>query len=285
MTPPTPARHFLVAKNPDTDSTLPYLLRLPLGPDGLVLKARETWPRTSKVYCHRAAEGELHDELEIVDDVPVRSCVRRGVAVDLVLDRGREQRSQFVFTRMKGGREGIRWQSAKTAKSARPGVRVPGRRASGRTDLEIVVDTRERYPYKFTNQQASTVRAALPVGDDGVIVDGEAIAVVERKSLADLATGLSDGGLAFQMADLATRPRAAVVVDERYSQVFKNEFVDGGWLADLLARLQIRYPSVPIVFCETRKLAEEWTFRYPGAALAMHEEQPEDPAAERAWRD
>lgn len=36
----------------------------------------------------------------------------------------------------------------------------------------------------------------------------------------------------------------------------------GGTLADLLARVQVSYPSVPIVFCETRPLAEEWTFRF-----------------------
>jgi hypothetical protein len=39
---------FLVARNPDADSTLPYLLRLPLE-DGLVLKARESWPATARV--------------------------------------------------------------------------------------------------------------------------------------------------------------------------------------------------------------------------------------------
>lgn len=33
---------FLIASNPEEGSTLPYLLRIPLGPDGIVLKARET---------------------------------------------------------------------------------------------------------------------------------------------------------------------------------------------------------------------------------------------------
>lgn len=43
---------FVIALNPEEGSTLPYLLRLPLGAKGVILKARETWPRTSKVYCH-----------------------------------------------------------------------------------------------------------------------------------------------------------------------------------------------------------------------------------------
>ncbi len=46
------SRTFLVARNSDGDSKLPYLLRLPLE-DGLVLKAREAWPATARVYCHR----------------------------------------------------------------------------------------------------------------------------------------------------------------------------------------------------------------------------------------
>jgi hypothetical protein len=41
-------------------------------------------------------------------------------------------------------------------------------------------------------------------------------------------------------------------------------------VADGLAELQVRYPSVPIVFCETRQLAQEWAYRFLGAALEHH---------------
>ena len=37
---------------------------------------------------------------------------------------------------------------------------------------------------------------------------------------------------------------------------------------ELVARLQVRHPNVPIVFCDNRKFAEEWTYRFLGAALA-----------------
>jgi ERCC4-type nuclease len=176
---------------------------------------------------------------------------------------------------------GIFWQTARTTRASRPGIRVPGRRASWLSDITILVDTRERYPYKFAKQQASTVRHALPVGDYGILFDDRLVALVERKSLQDLAKSLTEGTLAYQLADLATYPRAAVVVEERYSAVFKHEHVPGGWLADLLARHQVRYPTVPIVFCETRPLTEEWTFRFLGAALAHHLDQPSNPTAPR----
>jgi hypothetical protein len=278
-------RRFVVARNPDPVSTLPFLLWLPVSAEGLVLRAKDSWPRTAKVFCFRAGDDEWHPGLEIVDDVAVQTCERRGVAIDLVLDRRQEHRSQFVFTRLKDGREAIFWQSARTARSSRPGVRIPGRRASSLRELTITIDTRERYPYRFAAQQTDTVRAALPVGDYGVVVDGVPVALVERKSLVDLAKGLNDGGLSFQMSELSGHPRAAVVVEDRYSSVFKHPHMPAGVMADLLARLQIRYPSVPIVFCDTRPLAEEWTFRFLGAALVAHLDEPSDPAAPKEWVD
>jgi hypothetical protein len=82
--------NFVVARSPDPDSRLPYLVRLPID-GGLILKVRDTWPA---------------DEPRLL----------------------------------------------------RPS---PGRLATGG-----VVDSREHYPYRFSKQQATTVRAALPAGDD-----------------------------------------------------------------------------------------------------------------------
>ncbi len=263
---PDPAL-FEVATNPDADSTLPFLIRLPLPTGELVLKARDSWPRTAKIYCHRAQEG-WPPMPELVEQVPIRSCQRRGVAIDLVLDRPRENRSQLVFTRIQGGREGIFWQTPRTTRQARPGIRVPRRLAAGLTELTILVDTRERYPYKFTQQQASTEHRILPAGDYGIEHDEQIIAVVERKSLHDLVHRIIDGQLTYALADLAALPRAAVVVEDRYSNLFKLEHTKPGFVTEMLAALSIRYPTVPIHFCETRPLAEEWTYRYLGAALA-----------------
>ena len=35
----------------------------------------------------------------------------------------------------------------------------------------------------------------------------------------------------------------------------------------------MRYPQVPIVFCETRPLAQEYSYRFLGAALAFADEE------------
>jgi hypothetical protein len=158
---------FLIARNPDAESTLPYLLRLPLD-GGIVLRSKSTWPTTARVFCFEG-EDEWPEQAEIVEDLEVRSCRRRGPAVDLVLARGSNNRSQFVFTQLKGGRPAVFWQTAKTAKAARPGARMPKRRASEQTDLVIAADTRERYAYRFPTQQAEVEKRALHAGDYAVL--------------------------------------------------------------------------------------------------------------------
>jgi hypothetical protein len=256
-------KELLIARNPEPDSSLPFLLRVPVPGGDLLLKARDTWPRTSKVYCHRLDVWPA--DAEVVERVPVRSCVKRGPAIDLVVDRARETRSQLVLARARG-REMIFWQSPRTAKQARPAVTLPTRRAAGHV-LEILVDSRERYAYAFTHQQATTVRRALPVGDYAAALDGDVVAAVERKSLPDLASSLLSGKLTYALAELAALPRAAIVVEDRYSALFKLEHVAPGRVAEALAEAQARFPAVPVFFAETRALAQEWTYRFLGAAL------------------
>lgn len=264
---PSVVPDFIVARNPEPDSTLPYLIRLPLGEQGLVLKTRETWPRTSKLYCHRAASWP--EEAEVIEQVPVRSCLKRGAAIDLVLDRGRESRSQLVMT-LARGREMIFWQTAKTAKKARPGVRTPQARAQGIADLEILVDSHERYAWSFAGEQVSTRKKALRAGDYGVEHEGVLLAVVERKSLEDLTSSLVNGKLQFQLVELASVPHAAIVVEERYSRIFSLAHVRPAVVADRIAECQARYPTVPIIFAETRPLAQQWTYRFLAACLDAH---------------
>jgi ERCC4-type nuclease len=166
------------------------------------------------------------------------------------------------------GREAIFWQTQKTARAANPSGRIP-RRRSLTEPVTITVDTRERYQYRFTQQPVETVRATVPAGDYAVHnPDGTILAPVERKSLDNLAATLSDGTLAFQMQRLAELPLAAVVIEGRYSGLHKLDHVDGNWLADQLARLEVRYPEVHIVFAGSRRHAEDWTYRFLTTAVA-----------------
>jgi hypothetical protein len=147
--------------------------------------------------------------------------------------RPRLARSQFVFTEIRG-RPAIFWQTQKTARAADPGARVPRRRALTE-GFTIAIDTRERYPFRFAGRDVSTERVALPAGDYGVRSEAGELAVVERKTIENSVVG-------------AKHP--------------------GGWLADIQARLQVRYPEVQVVFADSRRFAEEWTYRFLASALA-----------------
>ena len=257
-------RELLIAANPDPDSRLAYLLRVPFG-DGIVLRTSGTWPRTKALFCYPVPGGEWPEDPEIVERIPLRSCTRRGGAIDLVADRFRENRSQLVFTRARG-RDAVFWQSPRTRKQARPQVSLPTARAAGIAELEIIVDAHERYAYRFVAQQARVATRALPCGDYGIVIDDHLVAAVERKSVPDLVSTLSSGRLRFALGELAALPRGAVVVEGGYSQIFKQDRIRPALVADGLAECQVRWPDVPIVFCETRGLAEEWTYRYLAAA-------------------
>jgi hypothetical protein len=69
--------------------------------------------------------------------LPLRSCQRRGAAIDVIVQRSRENRSQLVFTTARG-RDAVFWQSPR-----------PTARAEGIEELQILVDAHEQYPYRF----------------------------------------------------------------------------------------------------------------------------------------
>jgi len=102
-----------------------------------------------------------------------------------------------------------------------------------------------------------------PAATYAVTIDAAVVAAVERKSLPDLVSSLTNGTLRYALGELSALPRAAVVVEDHYSQVFKLDRIRPAVVADGLAELQVRWPDVPIVFCETRQLAEEWTLPLP----------------------
>ncbi|HYA00860.1 MAG TPA: ERCC4 domain-containing protein [Candidatus Binatia bacterium] len=263
---------FVVARNPDPESRLPYLVRLPLE-GGLVLKAREPWPRATRVFCSQE-DASWDEAAEVVDEAEILVCRRRGAAIDLLLNRSQHARSQFVFTQARG-RPAVWWQTQKTAQAANPGARIPRGRAAGA--LTIVVDTREKYGWRFAGREVTLEHRALPAGDYAIGGDAPA-GVVERKTLENLAVSLSDGSLAFQLQRLVeVGSRAAIVVEGDYPDLFRTQPGRGSWLADMLGRLAVRYPEVPIVFAGSRRFAEEWAYRFFAAVAGDIPSNPAQP--------
>jgi hypothetical protein len=169
---------FEVAADPD--SSFPFLIRLPLPTGELVLKARDSWPRTAKVYCQRAENG-WRPQPKILERVPIP-------VLPAPWRRDRPPARPPVREPLAAGvhpHTGWPWGDLPADAAHHPprptrNPRSPPARCRARR-LTILIDTRERYPYKFAQQQASTERQALRAGDYGIAHDGEIIAVVERK--------------------------------------------------------------------------------------------------------
>jgi hypothetical protein len=65
-----------------------------------------------------------------------------------------------------------------------------------------------------------------------------------------------------------------VVRRRSYARIFTQPHLRGAVAADGLAELQVRYPNVPIVHCDSRKLAEQWTYRFLAAAYEWAHDEP-----------
>jgi len=262
------ARQFIIARNPAPGSRLPLLLSLPLAPHPLLLATRADWPVDKDLYCHELTEWPQGAEL--LDSVPVISCVRRGSSIELVLDRPQRRRSLFVFTANKYGNRLVFWRSERSMRATRPGVRAPQARGLD-GPMRVVIDTRERYPWRFATNPVTVERRRLPVGDYGVFDGEELAAVVERKKLKEFAAAAVNGQLALAMAELSTMPRAAVVIEGRLGKLLSpnDTRVRPGWLLNLTAALQAAYPNVPLLFAESGPLAADLAYRWLSACMSL----------------
>lgn len=139
---------------------------------------------------------------------------------------------------------------------------LPKQRSSGSRVLEITVDTREGGHPVFAHRKARVVRGHLPVGAFGVVVDGRQVAGIRLLTLDELIACLSDGRLEAQLAGLDSLPFGALIVEDRYAAVFKQRQVRPRVVAEILAESQVRWPRIPIVFADSRRLAHEWAYRF-----------------------
>ena len=274
-----PLSAFWIGRNA-ASTRLPYLLRLPVAGEGRIfLAARETWPRGKDVFCHQLSEWPA--EAEVIEEVPVEACWRAGAAIHLVLQRRQNRRSLFVWTRARG-RPVIFWRSAASMQAARPGIRVPQARGL-EGPLEIAVDAKERYPWRFSGKGAALARRDLPVGDYAIVREGLVVAAVERKTVADLATAAVSGKLGLALAELGRLPHAALAVEGRWSDLVKvAERADArpGWLLNVVAALQVAHPQVTWHFAETPKVAQDWAHRWLAACAKADRERYQIPLLE-----
>ncbi|MGE0441450.1 MAG: ERCC4 domain-containing protein [Gemmatimonadales bacterium] len=247
----------------------------------LALRAQSAWPGPGQqIFCLREDGHDPAEPLEALERVPLAQLSRVGRKLTVVLDRPTRKRCE-ILTVEKPRRDGtgtyqqifLRTESGIRSHRSRSRVELAGP-APG---LTIVVDSAERYPWRFP--EARVVRRRLPTGDYALEVDGRLAALVERKSFDNLLTEVgSVQALHHQLADLAGHPPAALVIEAQYGDFLDERRLAGRWgpshLARVLAELTALHPTLPIVYAGSRKLANLWTARF-FAACARREGSPQ----------
>ena len=256
------------------DARFPYRLTVWRGTRlVLALRTQDRWPGSAgHIFCLRE-EGRIWlpptGELE---RVAVVAMERFGKRLSLVLDRSRKKRCDFLFLvkpykEQEGSYEQIFWRTQEALRQRRPRSKLS---TYVSPQLSILADSRERYGWSFPEENSR--RKALAVGDYALEVEGELVAVVERKTLPNLLAEF--GRMAVfhqQLAELGSYPARALVIEAAYADFFNLEKVrpySPTFVAKAVAELQAFHPGLPVIFAGSRKLAREWVLRFFQAVRA-----------------
>ena len=266
---PKPLRWFVY---PNEDGKFPYILCIEEKPDCfLCLAAQEKWPSTNKkIFCQRLGyfTEDALKSFEPIDASLIKSSWYYGKKLEIILDRKVRKRCWFVMIekeyKNRPGEyyEQIFWitQSSARARGRKAYIPQGGKNQS----LDIIIDTRERYPWRFP--ECNVIKENLPVGDYGLKRDDQVVAVVERKTKENLLHNLQSFELLrASLHELKTSPYRAMVFECSYADLInpkKNPYFKPSYIADVLAEIYVLFPDIQIIFCDNRKIANEWTYRW-----------------------
>lgn len=256
----------------DEDKRFPYKLCIEEEPERfLCLRVQARWPGPGKrIFCKQ--EGYLGEsdlpKQEPVERCRILSCSRYGRKLTVILERKIKKRCWFIFlrktykSRPKDFYEQIFWITQAATSIKRPGAYIP--RGGKKDTFQVVVDRRERYPYKFAKCEIK--KDNLPCGDYGLLRGSQLVAVAERKTMDNLlhAIGTYDA-LKATLQEMSTFEYKAVVFESPYGDFIspkKSHFYRASYIADILADLAFSFPEIQFVFCENRRLANEWIHRW-----------------------
>jgi hypothetical protein len=239
----------------------------------LAVRAQSDWPPPgAQVFCLRERKRDPEEELEPVETVPIAALERIGPRLLVTLDRPARRRCEFLVVRKqrKDG-TGAYEQVFFRTESALRVHRRPGRiELVASAELDVAIDARERYPWRFPG--ARIERRPLAAGDYALLRDRAPIAVAERKTCADLIADFGAlGALHERLAALEAQPRAALVIEAQYADFLDPERTrpwPAAHAARVLAELAALHPRLPVVFAGSRKLANHWLLRWFAAVAA-----------------
>jgi ERCC4 domain len=238
-------------------------------------RTQARWPGPGQqVFCLREHELDPVEPLDEIERVPVAHVTQVGRKLSVTLDRPNRKRCEFLVVRKEkrdgsGSYEQVFFRTESGIRSHRSRTRVELRGPDA--PLHVVVDSGERYPWRFPG--ATVERRKLAAGDYALLDDERVAAVVERKSFDNMLTDMgSIQSLHQTLADLASHDRAALVIEAQYVDFLDPKRVAGRWppahLARVLGEITALHPKLPVVFAGNRKLANLWTERFFQAVSA-----------------
>lgn len=250
-----------------------FPVRIAIEQDGKVLfavRAQDAWPgQRGNVFCIR--DGTTADELDLfttLERVPVINFDRFGKSLRITLDRPLKKRCEFLilekaYKNKPGSYEQIffKTQTAQREHKSRSRLSLH----PTQTPFSVVIDSAERYPWKFPKAQID--KRKLPAGDYALIHQDTILAVVERKTFQNLIGDFSRIAMLHQiLRDLESLPHPALVIEADYGDFLNPEKLEHsykpGYCYRALAELQAMHPKLPIIFARTRKEANLWTYGF-----------------------
>jgi hypothetical protein len=235
----------------------------------LHLKTQDKWPGPGKnLFCKSMgikSENELPKEtpLEVNNIISLR---RYGKKMTVILDRKIRKRCWFIFLKKKykkkeGEYEQIFWITQSSIIKRRPGAYLPKRR---KDDFEVIIDVSEKYPYSFG--KARIKREKLAVGDYALFHNGKIVAIAERKTLDEFIHEISRMDVfKAKLQEMEIFLHKAVVFESAYEDFInpkRIKYYSASYIAELLADLIVQFSHVQFIFCNNRRSANEWVYRW-----------------------
>ncbi len=276
---------FYVLERVD-DPKFPYRLTIRRGEEILLaIRVQDRWPgQKGNIFCMREEGRTFKPPLEEIERVPIISMNNYGKKLILVLDRAINKRCDFIFLKKpyktkEGEYEVIFWRTQKLIREVAPKVRIANYNSQ---QMEILVDYRERYPWKFP--MCIMKRAPLPCGDYALMNNGNILAIIERKTYENMLTDLCKFHILNQnISELLAYKHSAIVIEAEYKDFLnpeKNNFISPNYCSRLFANIFAIHPKFQIVFAGNRKIANLWVHRYFEAVQALENDQPLTPVKE-----
>ncbi len=261
-----------------TNDRFPYRLQvIKEGKLWVALRAQDQWPAAGKnIFCLREIEPPVPEEaFEEVERCGILAFNERGPRVSVVLDRKRYKRCDFLFLKKpyknKPGEsyEQIFWLTQRSIEQHRSPRKLALRQED--TGLQVRIHGNEKYPWSFPG--AVVTRGPIATGDYALMRKNKMLAVVERKTLDNLLHDFNSMPVLHQrLAELAVYRNHAFVIEAAYTDFLNPKKVHHytpAFCARAIAELHALHSDLHIVYCDNRKMANEWTKLFFAAVWNM----------------